>query len=310
MMKKIDAHVHVFGILKGFRGEGELYPLGGGRARWANGQTVDMIPPDLGDKAFETETCYRFLKEKGVEKAVLLQGSFYGIDNEYTALAVKNHPDMFIGAGSYDPFTRYADQIYDRLTKELGFRILKFETSSGGGFMSYHPVFDIAEVFSPIAAKCAQNGQVLVLDIGSPGMESFQPESVKKLAVTWPELKIVVCHLFAATRKDAEEKQFEELKKSFQMLALPNVYFDLAAVPFNVWPEEYPYPTGLRFIRTAKEIVGVGKLMWGTDLPSVLFKSSYEQLSDYIIQSGFFTEPELEQIFYKNALEVYPFDVK
>ncbi len=304
-MKKIDAHVHVFGILKGFRGEGELYPLGNGKARWANGQEVDMVPEGLGDKSFETEACYQFLKEKGIEKAVLLQGSFYGIDNEYTAEAVRRHPDMFVGAGSFDPFARYADQIYDRLAHELGFKVMKFEVSSGGGFMSYHPTFDIAEVFSPIAAKCAENGQVLVLDIGSPGMGSFQPESVAKLAKEYPELDIVVCHLFAATLEDAEGERFEYFKKSLGLLALPNVYFDLAAVPFNVWPEAYPYPTGLRFIETAKEIVGAGKLMWGTDLPSVLFQSTYEELSGYIAEGGVFTEEELEQVFYKNADKVY-----
>lgn len=308
-MKKIDAHVHVFGVLKGFRGEGELCPLGNGRARWANGQVVDMIPPELGDKEFEADTCCRFLKNQGVEKAVLLQGSYYGIDNEYTAAAVRKYPDMFIGAGSFDPFARYAGQIYDRLTNELGFRILKFETSTGGGFMSYHPAFDIAEIFSPIAGKCMQNGQVLVLDIGSPGMTSFQPEAVKKLAERYPELKIVICHLFAAVREDAKGERFEYFKKSLDMLAFPNVYFDLAAVPFNVSPEAYPYPTGLYFIETAKNIVGADKLMWGTDVPSVLIQNSYEKLTDYIVQSGIFTGQELEQVFYKNALEVYPFDV-
>lgn len=308
-MKKIDAHVHVFGALKGFRGEGDLYPLGNGRARWANGQVVDMIPPELGDREFEADACYKLLKDKGVEKAVLLQGSFYGIDNEYTAEAVKKHPDMFIGAGSFDPFARYAGQIYDRLTSELGFRILKFETSTGGGFMSYHPAFDIAEVFSPIAEKCTQNNQVLVLDIGSPGMTSFQPESVKKLSERYPELKIVVCHLFAAVQEDAKGERFEYLKRSLDMLALPNVYFDLAAVPFNVWPEKYPYSTGLLFVEAAKRIVGAERLIWGTDIPSVLFRGSYDELSDYLTQSRLFTERELEQIFYKNALEVYPFDV-
>ena len=43
-MKIIDAHVHVFKNLQGFRGEGELYPIGGGKARWANGDIVEMIP--------------------------------------------------------------------------------------------------------------------------------------------------------------------------------------------------------------------------------------------------------------------------
>ena len=60
-----------------------------------------------------------------------------------------------------------------------------------------------------------------------------------------------------------------------ETLALPNIYFDLAAVPFNVQPETYPFPTGLAFIKSAKDIVGVDKLMWGTDVPSVLIQNSY-----------------------------------
>ena len=46
---------------------------------------------------------------------------------------------------------------------------MKFETSSGGGFMSYHHPFDIGGIFLPIAKKCEANGQVMVMDIGSPG---------------------------------------------------------------------------------------------------------------------------------------------
>lgn len=72
-MKIIDAHVHVFQNLQGFRGEGELYPIGNGKGRWANGDIIEMIPEGLGDKGFTYETCRRVLTENGVEKAVLLQ---------------------------------------------------------------------------------------------------------------------------------------------------------------------------------------------------------------------------------------------
>lgn len=67
------------------------------------GDVVEMIPPHLGEDAFTYETCYKFLKEKDVEKAVLLQGSFYGFANEYVAEAIKTYPDMFIGQ---EPMTR------------------------------------------------------------------------------------------------------------------------------------------------------------------------------------------------------------
>lgn len=303
-MKIIDAHVHVFPNMQGFRGEGELYPLGNGKGRWANGDVVQMIPEGLGDIGFTYETCHDFLKENGVEKAVILQGSYYGFANEYVSEAVKTYPEMFIGAGTFDPMTRYAEKIYDRLTQELEFPIIKFETSTGGGFMSYHHTFDIEEVFTPFAKKCEKHSQVLVLDIGSPGMSSFQPEAVRNLALKFTGLKIVVCHLLAPT---LEEKKTDCFKKSMEKLALPNIWFDLAAVPFNVQPEEYPFASGLEFMKTAKNIVGADKLMWGTDIPSVLVQNSYQKLRDYITEKDVFTTEELDGIYYKNALEVYPF---
>lgn len=303
-MRIIDAHVHVFKNLQGFRGEGELYPIGNGKARWANGDEVQMIPPYLGDSAFTYESCYQFLKKMKVEKAVLLQGSYYGFANEYVAEAVKAYPEMFIGAGTYDPMCADADKIHERLVHELGFQILKFETSSGGGLMSYHHPYDLKEVFLPIAKKCERQNVVMVLDIGSPGMESFQLEAVRKIAEACPKLRIVICHLLAPTLKDHDTGVFEE---SMHCLQLDNIYFDLAAIPFNVQPETYPFPTGIAYIKKATEIVGADHLLWGTDIPSVLIMNTYEKLVNYITESGVFTPQELEKIFYENALRVYPF---
>lgn len=299
-MRLLDAHCHVFEYLSSYRGEGEIRAIGGGCARWANGQVVSMIPPELGDKSFETETLVRFMEEKGVEKAVLLQGSFYGFHNEYVAEAMQKYPDKFLGAGTFDPFACYADQIYERLTNELGFRVIKFETSTGGGLMSIHKTYDLFEVFDPIVEKMEKNGQVLVLDIGSPGMTSFQPEAVAKLAEKYPDVNMIICHLLAPTLKDEAV-----LKELLKILKADNIWFDLAAVPFNVKPEDYPYPTGQKYIAMAKEIVGADKLIWGTDVPSVLVYDTYEELLGFVTESGIFTEEELAGVLYDNAIEAY-----
>ena len=299
-MRILDAHCHVFEYLSSFRGEGEIRAIGGGKARWANGQVVSMMPPELGDKGFETETLVKFLKEKGVEKAVLLQGSFYGFHNEYVAEAVQEYPELFLGAGTFDPFARYADEIYERLTQELGFKVIKFETSTGGGLMSYHDTYDLFEVFDPIVAKMEKNNQVLVLDIGSPGMTSFQPEAVAKLAAKYPKVHMIICHLLAPSLKDEAA-----LRKGLESLKAENIWFDLAAVPFNVKPEKYPYPTGQKYIAMAKEIVGADKLIWGTDVPSVLVHDTYEELLGFVTESGIFTEEELAGVLYDNAITAY-----
>ncbi len=73
-------------------------------AVYANGQTVRMIPKEFGGDQVTPEHLLQVMDKNGVEKAVLLQGNFYGYQNYYTHLAVKKYPDRFAGAGAYDPF--------------------------------------------------------------------------------------------------------------------------------------------------------------------------------------------------------------
>ena len=300
-MRIIDAHAHVFEVLAGFGTRGELRAIGGGKARWANGDIIAMIPPGMGEYSFTADTLATFLKTNGVEKAVLLQGSFYGFQNHYTWQSAEKYPDLFIPSGTFDPFCNSALALADQMVNQRKLPVIKFEASSGGGLMAYHRTFALdGEVFSEIFDLIAKAGSTLVLDIGSPGMPSFQPQAVANVAKRHPEMRIVVCHLLAPTLKDEQA-----LKDGLRTLALPNVWFDLAAVPWNVAPEQYPYPTGQRFVAIAKEIVGSDKLLWGSDVPSVLTRDSYIHLIDYIANSGIFSQTELERVMALNAIEAY-----
>ena len=111
---------------------------------------------------------------------------------------------------------------------------------------------------------------------------------------------MIICHLLAPTLKDEDA-----LREALKILKAKNIWFDLAAVPFNVKPESYPYPTGQKYIALAKEIVGADKLIWGTDVPSVLIHDSYEDLLTFVTESGIFTEEELSGVVYDNAISAY-----
>lgn len=301
-MRVIDAHAHVIERIAGFGARGELRPLGGGRAAWANGDQIQLIPASLGDRSFTGETLVGLLDRHGVEKAVLLQGSFYGFQNDYSREIEKAYPGRFAMAGTLDPFCREREGLLQRLLGEMSVRIMKFEVSSGGGIMSYHEDFDLdGPVFAPVIERIASADATLVLDIGKPGSESFQPDAVARIAARWPALRIVVCHLLAPRLGDEEI-----LKDSLGRLKRDNVWFDLAAVPWNVSPEPYPYPTGQRYVALARDIVGSEKLLWGSDVPCPLTRESYSRLMDYLSESRIFTEGQLEGVFHDNACEAYP----
>jgi predicted TIM-barrel fold metal-dependent hydrolase len=300
-MLKIDAHVHVIDTIAGFGGRGELRGIGGGKARWANGEEVALIPPELGDRGFSYDALISLLDKNGVEKAVLLQGSMYGFQNDYTWEAARRYPGRLIPSATVDPFCTNAEALLDRYLGERKIPAVKFEVSSGGGLMGYHRVFPLDG--PPIAAlypAIDKAGAALVLDIGSPGMGSFQIEAAAAVAKQYPGMRIIVCHLLAPRPGDDEV-----FAASIKTLSLPNLWFDLAALPWNAGPDGYPYPAALRFIGAAKKILGAGKLIWGSDIPITLGRETYARQMSYLEESGLFSDSELEQVFKTNAETAY-----
>lgn len=300
-IKIIDAHAHVVQCIAGFTSRGELRAAGGGNAAYADGTTFKMLPDGMGETGASGDDLLKVMNENDIEKAVLLQGQFFGFQNEYTAKVVKEHPDRFVGAGAYDPFCGNAEAVKSHLFKELGFKIVKFELSNGSGLMAYRPPFDVyGEVMKREYAYACDNGLTVTVDIGRPRNCCWQPDALSKAAKDFPELNFVICHLLAPQIGDNEL-----LKQTLGKLSLPNVWFDLAALAANQKPETYPYPTAVKHLKTAKEVVGADRLMFGTDMPSTLCRDSCAHLISYITESGVFDKKELERVMYSTANAVY-----
>lgn len=300
-MKIIDAHAHVAQYIAGFTSRGELRGVGGGKAQYSTGEIFQMFPPEMGDTGVTPEALLKIMDAHGVEKAVLLQGNWLGFQNEYTYEAVNKYSKRFVGAATYDPFCVKVDEIRKRLFNELGFKIVKFELSNGSGLMANRPPVNLdGEVMNECYAHAKENGLTVVLDIGRPNNPCWQVDALASVIKKYPEITFVICHLLAPQRGDNEL-----LKNSLKKLIAPNIYFDYAALAHNQRPEIYPYPTAVEHLKTAKEIVGADRLMFGSDIPSTLVRDGYANLINYVVNSGVFTERELEDIFYNTAQKVY-----
>ena len=114
----------------------------------------------------------------------------------------------------------------------------------------------------------------------------------------YSDVTFVVCHLCSH-----QENQYEIFKHDIQSLKLPNCFFDLASVSNNTH-EPYPFNNALNYIKLAIEIVGDDKLMWGSDMPTSLTKSSYDNFINYIMNSDIPLSSK-QKIFYDNANELY-----
>ncbi len=300
-MKIIDAHAHVAPYICGFTSKGELRAVGGGKAQYATGEKLQMFPPEIGDTGVTPEALIKVMDENGVEKAVLLQGNWLGFCNEYTYEAVKKYPNRFIGAATYDPFCSQVESIRKRLFDELGFKIVKFELSTGSGLMAnQQPIYLDGAVMNGCFEHAREKGLTVVLDIGRPRSASWQPEALAAAIKKYPQVTFVICHLFAPQICD-----IELLKSTLKMFEMQNVYFDIASLEHNQKPEKFPYPTAVEHLKNAKSIVGADRLMFGTDMPCNLTHESYENIKNYVICGGVFTKSELLNVFYNTAQKVY-----
>lgn len=300
-MKKIDAHLHLAQIVAGYCRRGELRAIGGGIAAWGNGEEFRLFPDGYGDTHFYAERALELMFENQVEKAVLMQGSMYGFQNRYHYEIMQKYPEKFCPACTVDPYATDHMQTLKRFLEEQKFRLVKFEISSGGGLMGCHDPFELSgDRMMEIYKLVEQNHGIVAMDVGDISMPSHQPVDLAKIADACPELKIVVCHLLAPTR----EKR-KEWKLSLELLTKANVWFDLAAMPKIMTPDEYPYKETVSFLEEAKSIIGAKKMMWGTDAPFAATQDTYEHLSDYLTKSNAFTKEELDDIYYNNAQTVY-----
>ena len=300
-MKIIDAHAHVVQCIAGTGSQGELRPCGDGRAVYATGNSFQILPPEFGAYDAPPESLLRVMDAHDVERAVLLQGNYFGFQNLYTWEAAQKYPLRFAAAASYDPFSAQVEKIKTHLFDELGFKIVKFEVSSGSGLMANHPPVDLdGEVMHLAYRHAADRGLVFVIDIGKPRSISWQVDALSRAIAQYPGMKFVVCHLLSPQLGDGEL-----LKRSLDRLALPNVWFDLAALCLNSKPEAFPYPTARDYVAAAADIVGTDRLMWGSDMPSAMTRDSYRHFINFIALHPGLSEGDKQKIFYDNAMGVF-----
>ena len=187
-MKIIDSHVHIVECIAGFGQQGELRALGdgSGRARYADGTVIQLLPETFRQDRVTAEDLIAEMDAQGVEKAVLLQGNYYGFQNLATWEAMQKYPDRLTGAAMYDPYARGKDAVRAHLFERLGFSAVKFECSVGSGLMALHPELRFDDpVMDDAIGYAAEQGHVIILDIGKCQSPSWQIEAVRKEIVKY-----------------------------------------------------------------------------------------------------------------------------
>ena len=86
-----------------------------------------------------------------------------------------------------------------------------------------------------------------------------------------------------------------------------NVMIESGGITWLYNSEFYPFPSAVRAIKEAAALVGMDRLMWGSDYPRTITAITYRMSYDFIVKSQELTEDEKRLFLGENAHRFYGF---
>jgi L-fuconolactonase len=282
----IDCHIHVARQLTGF-----WAPLRYGQVH-DNGRSLPMFPPSFDPPASPPELALAYMDQAGVDRAFLVQHHMYGDQNALVTDAVTRWPDRFVGF-AYLGSVNQSDGP-DRLERLLshGMAGLKVELQSTRR-LNPDFRFDGPREWA-IWERLNHLHKPLIVDIN--GAPAGDVPALQGMVDAFPNIHLAICHLGGAPQPGWEERVL--------LAQHPSVWLDLASLQAPFGPDhEYPYPKEQALIRWVVERIDFRRIMWGSDYPGTIRKSTYQQILDVVRQHcDFLSDAQKQEILSGSAI--------
>ena len=230
------------------------------------------------------------MDENRVNRAVIFgfpwkNSKLYKRHNDYIHEVVDRYPDRFIGLGCFDPLSEGAQEEAQRCLEKIGL--------SGIGELAFYQsgIEDSALTkLGPIMEICRDQNRPVMIHTNEPIGHSYPGKTPNTLAQiyqliqTFPRNRIVLAHwggglfFFSLLKKEIKQR-------------LKHVYFDTAASP-------YLYDTDV--YRLAIQLVGVEKMLFGSDFPLLPPSRYFDEM-----QAAGLSDDEMQQICGGNAVRLF-----
>lgn len=305
----IDAHVHIFPKVDGYTGKGRTSSGPMGQFVYGSGEMERVLPAAEEELRYTTEMLLRDMGRGGVDKAVILLDPCYGDWSEYVLDACRRYPDRFTAAGYFDPWAEDAAERYETVLSGPIWKNVKIEFSQNSGLCGVYPGVRLdGRQLDWLWERMEREEKTVAFDLGKPGQPSYQTDAVRHIAKRRPGLKIVLCHAGQPSLEAENDKGlWAAWMDQIRLGQLPNVWFDLSAMPYHVKDREsYPYPSTKRYFSIALDAVGDKKLLWGSDVPWLLGTEAYARLVSHgkrLVED--LPQAAQDRILFQNALDVY-----
>ncbi len=274
----IDAHAHLWKKQNGIVNGKPVYDIGGGKSNFG-GEIRQMMPPYMTDGENSIERFIANMDYAGVSGAVITQEYIDGNQDRYLIESKKAFPERIKICALYE----------EKEIRDIdGFDGIKICASrlKDKNLLNHLKPFKIAN----------EKGMFISIDLAD-GDE--QTEMMQEIIARFPNLKIAIGHFGMVTR----EGWLEQIK----LAKNENVFIESGGITWLFNEEFYPYPSAVKAIKEAAELVGFEKLMWGSDYPRTMTAITYIMSLGFIQKTNEFSEEEKSLLLGDNAKRFYGF---
>ena len=289
----IDAHAHLWlkqdTVVDGM----PIRTLENGRSLFM-GEVRQMVPPFMVDGVNSAEVFLSNMDYAQVSAAVITQEFIDGIQNNYLQEVAQRYPNRFFMCGMCEfrkpDFLPQAKELLDK-----GFRAIKIPAQRL--LLPEGRVSLTSDEMMQMFALMEEKGAILSIDLADG---DTQVGEMKEIAQTYPNLKIAIGHFGMVTRPNWEEQ--------IKLARYKNVFIESGGITWLFNDEFYPFHGAVKAIRRAADLVGMEKLMWGSDYPRTITAITYRMSYDFVLKNNELSDDEKAMFLGKNAEQFYGFD--
>ena len=288
----IDAHAHLWLRQDAEVNGMKIQTLDGGRSLFM-GEVRQMLPPFIVDGRNTAEIFLSNMNYAQVSAAVITQEYIDGLQNEYLWTVQRRYPERFLCCGMVD--ARQPEYLQHAVSLiEQGFNAIKIPAERL--IMPDRRVMITCEEMMQMFRIMEQKDILLSVDL-APGAE--QVTEMEEIIAEYPNLRIAIGHFGMVTRAGWREQ--------IKLARHPNVMIESGGITWLFNDEFYPFAGAVRAMKEAASLVGIHKLMWGSDYPRTITAITYRMSYDFVLKSNVLTDEEKKLFLGENARKFYRF---
>ena len=288
--KIIDAHAHLWLRQDTHVNGQKIQTLDGGKSQFM-GEIRQMVPPFIIDGKNTAEIFLSNMDYAQVSAAVITQEYIDGLQNDYLLKVQNEYPDRFFCCGMFDVrkegYVEHAQTLINQGFNGLKIPAQRLFLPEGRVYLTSEPLMKIFK---------AMEAQDILLSIDLADGD-LQVAEMEEIIAECPKLRIAIGHFAMVTRPGWQEQ--------VKLARHPNVRIESGGITWLFNDEFYPFKGAVWAIKEAASLVGMEKLMWGSDYPRTITAITYRMSYDFITKSNLLSSHEKAQFLGLNAEKFY-----